>query len=306
MHDIPLPAATPWHVGEIALQQRVGVAEYMLDVGQQWIRPTMPLQHQAFFPSLPFIVVGAVDAQGSAWATLLSGSSGFVQASDAGHLSIATPRNADDPADAGMNDTDPVGLLGIDLATRSRNRVNGIVQRTGPDGFAVAVTQSFGNCPRYIHPRRVDGDADSGGDSAASPQRSAHLDGALAAMVTSADTFFVASYVDTELGRQVDVSHRGGPAGFVRLGADGVLTIPDYAGNKFFNTLGNLLVNPKAGLVFVDFATGSLLQLSGDAEVLPDGTGTAAFPGAERLWRFTPNAVVFRPNALALRWQPKI
>jgi len=304
MHELPLTPAPPWHAGELALQQRVGVAEYMLDVGQQWIRPAMPLQHQAFFPLLPFIVVGAVDAQGNAWATLLSGDKGFVHASDAEHLSIAAPRNADDPADAGMNDGDPVGLLGIDLATRRRNRVNGIVQRTEQDGFGVVVTQSFGNCPRYIHPRRVDSDADADRESASSPQRSARLDGALAAMVNAADTFFVASYVDTELGRQVDVSHRGGPAGFVRLGTDGVLTIPDYAGNKFFNTLGNLLVNPKAGLVFVDFATGGLLQLSGDAEVLPDGMGIAAFPGAERLWRFTPTDVVFRPKALAIRWMP--
>lgn len=306
MHETPMAPASPWHAGEIALQQRVGVAEYMLAVGQQWIRPAMPLQHRAFFPLLPFVVVGAVDAQGNAWATLLSGDKGFVQASDAEHLSIAAPRNANDPADAGMHDGDPVGLLGIDLATRRRNRVNGIVQRTDQDGFAVVVTQSFGNCPRYIHPRRVDGDVDADRGSAASPQRSARLDGALAAMVTAADTFFVASYVDTEPGRQVDVSHRGGPAGFVRLGADGVLTIPDYAGNKFFNTLGNLLVNPKAGLVFVDFATGGMLQLSGDAEVLRDGEGTAAFPGAERLWRFTTREVVFRPNALGLRWQPKI
>lgn len=306
MHDIPLVPASPWHAGEAALQRRVGVAEYMLDVGQQWIRPAMPLQHQAFFPLLPFIVAGAVDAQGNAWATLLSGDKGFVHASDAEHLSIAAPRNTDDPADAGMHDGDPIGLLGIDLATRRRNRVNGIVQRTDEDGFAVVVTQSFGNCPRYIHPRRVDGDVHSDSGSTSSPQHSTRLDGALAAMVTAADTFFVASYVDTELGRQVDVSHRGGPAGFVQLDADGVLTIPDYAGNKFFNTLGNLLVNPKAGLVFVDFATGGLLQLSGDAEVLRDGEGTTAFPGAERLWRFTPREVVFRPTALGLRWQPKI
>jgi len=302
MHDVPLVPASPWHAGEVALQQRVGVADYMLDVGQQWIRPAMPLQHQAFFPLLPFIVVGAVDEQGNAWATLLSGEKGFVHASDAEHLSIAAARNVDDPADAGMNDGDPVGLLGIDLATRRRNRINGIVQRAGDGGFAVVVTQSFGNCPRYIHPRRIDGNVDAGHDSPAGLQRSTHLDAALAAMVTAADTFFVASYVDTELGRQVDVSHRGGQAGFVRVGEDGVLTIPDYAGNKFFNTLGNLLVNPKAGLVFVDFATGGLLQLSGDAEVLRDGEGTADYPGAERLWRFTAREIAFRPSALAIRW----
>jgi predicted pyridoxine 5'-phosphate oxidase superfamily flavin-nucleotide-binding protein len=123
-------------------------------------------------------------------------------------------------------------------------------------------------------------------------------------MVEGADTFFVASYVDRDNGeRQVDVSHRGGNAGFVRVGADGVLTIPDFAGNRFFNTLGNILVNSKAGLVFVDFETGDMLQMTGNAEVLLDSPDIATFQGAERLWRFTPEKIVLRPDALPLRWR---
>ncbi|MGO7969101.1 flavin-nucleotide-binding protein, partial [Rhizobium ruizarguesonis] len=71
-----------------------------------------------------------------------------------------------------------------------------------------------------------------------------HLDDRARQMVEGADTFLVASYVDRDNGeRQVDVSHRGGNAGFVHIGADGVLTIPDFPGNRFFNTLGNFLVN---------------------------------------------------------------
>jgi predicted pyridoxine 5'-phosphate oxidase superfamily flavin-nucleotide-binding protein len=103
-------------------------------------------------------------------------------------------------------------------------------------------------------------------------------------MIAVADTFFVASYTDDTVdGRQVDVSHRGGKAGFVRVGEDGVLTIPDFAGNLHFNTLGNFLLTPRAGLMFVDFATGDVLQLSGRAEVILESPEIAAFQGAERL-----------------------
>ena len=123
-------------------------------------------------------------------------------------------------------------------------------------------------------------------------------------MIAGADTFFVASYVDDAArGRMVDVSHRGGRPGFVRIGADGVLTIPDFSGNRFFNTLGNLIANPKAGLLFVDFETGDLLQLTGDAEVILDLPEIAAVQGAERLWRFTPRRILYRPDALPLRWR---
>jgi hypothetical protein len=122
-------------------------------------------------------------------------------------------------------------------------------------------------------------------------------------MIQGADTLFVASYVERENGRrQVDVSHRGGKPGFVRLEADGVLTIPDFAGNLFFNTLGNFLANPKGGLVFPDFETGDLLQLTGDVEVILESPEIAAFQGAARLWRFTPRQIVYRPGALPLRW----
>ena len=122
-------------------------------------------------------------------------------------------------------------------------------------------------------------------------------------MIAAADTFFVASYVDVAAsGRQVDVSHRGGEAGFVRIGDDGVLTIPDFAGNLHFNTLGNLLVNPRAGLLFVDFATGAVLQMSGHAEVILESPEIAAFRGAERLWTFRPEKIVLREAASPVRW----
>ena len=99
-----------------------------------------------------------------------------------------------------------------------------------------------------------------------------------------ADTFFVASYVDHEDGdRAVDVSHRGGRPGFVRVEGNR-LTIPDYAGNLHFNTLGNLISNPRAGLLFVDFEQGNVLQVQGRAEVILDSPLIAAFEGAERIW----------------------
>ena len=123
------------------------------------------------------------------------------------------------------------------------------------------------------------------------------------ALITSADTFFVASYADQQGQRRVDLSHRGGKTGFVRVDAEGLLTIPDFNGNLFFNTLGNVVANGRAGLLFADLERGDLLQLSGIAEVLFDSPEIAAFEGAERLWTFRPQRIVRRRGALAWRWQ---
>lgn len=297
--DGSLPS--PWHDGERALQRSVGLEQRMDEVGRKVVRPYMPDQHREFFAQLPFVVLGSVDASGDAWATLRGGAPGFLASPDPRTLRIDLPPEPADPAQAGMADGAAVGLLGIELHTRRRNRVNGTL-RAADGGYVLDVQESFGNCPQYIHVR----DWSPAPTDPAAAQKLSALGPEERAWIGTAATLFVATYADTAAdtapGRRVDVSHRGGAPGFVQVAPDGTLTVPDYPGNRFFNTLGNLLLNGRAGLVFVDFANGDLLQLSGDAAVvLADG----GLPGAERLWRFTPRRIVRRPGALPLRWQDR-
>ena len=294
---------TTWHAGEIAMQNSVGVAGRMAEAGKSAIRDYLIDQHRQFFPLLPFVVLGAVDPAGNAWATLRAGRPGFMWAASADRLSIRVPRDAGDPADVGMEDGDDLGLLGIDLFTRRRNRLNGPVSRNGDKGFDLVVEQSYGNCPQYIQMREFSFTRDPATHSAEPSILQNSADNRARALIESADTLFVASYVPRESGhRQVDVSHRGGKPGFVRIDQDSVLTVPDFAGNLFFNTLGNFLVNPRGGLAFPDWETGDLLQLTGDVEVILDSPEIKDFQGAERLWRFKPRQILYRPNALPLRW----
>lgn len=294
--------ASPWHAGEVAMQRTVGMAERMDELGRKVIRGFMPEQHRAFFAQLPFVVLGAVDAAGDAWATLRAGRPGFLHSPDPQRLRAALPREPQDPAEAGMEHGDAVGMLGIELHTRRRNRMNGVLRRSGEDGFEVEVRQSFGNCPQYIQLR----DYAFVEEPQAVPVELDALDGEARALIGAADSFYVATYAEVVAGgRQVDVSHRGGKPGFVRIDADGTLTIPDFQGNMFFNTLGNIALNGRAGLVFVDFASGGVLQMSGTAELLSGAEAAAdlaAFDGAERLWRFAPQRIIRRAHALPLRW----
>jgi uncharacterized protein len=294
---------SPWHEGELALQRSVGVAEQMDARGRTRLRKFLLEQHREFFPLLPFIVLGAVDPDGEIWATLRAGPPGFLTSPDPKILSFRLKRDVDDPADIGMNDGDAVGALGIDLSTRRRNRLNGIIQRSDAESFSLEVIQSFGNCPRYIQHRNPIFIRDIDAPVKFPPQMLPSLTSRAREIVTQSDTFFVASYIDAKDGsRQVDVSHRGGKPGFVRLDEDGTFTIPDFNGNLFFNTLGNFVVNPKAGLLFVDFSTGDELQLTGEAKVILDSPEIAAFQGAERIWQFRARQVIYRPEGLPLRW----
>lgn len=290
---------SPWHAGERQLQAAVGVAERMAVVGPKVIRDHLPEQHRDFYPLLPYLLLGVVDEQGIPWATLVEGAPGFAHSPDPQTLQVDSQPSLNDPARAGLRDGAAVGVLGIDLNTRRRNRLNGRVAALDHEGFSVQVVHTFGNCPKYIQLRPVDGIARKPGTQV---ERSGSLDEAAQTLIRNADTFFIASYVDTDGERSVDVSHRGGNSGFVRVEGN-VLTIPDFAGNLFFNTLGNLQLNPVAGLLFIDFASGDVLQLAGRTELILSGPQVAEYEGAQRLWTVTVEQVVRRAAALALRWQ---
>lgn len=293
-----LPA---WHEGEKFIQEKVGVAERMAAVGQRVVRDYMPDEHRDFYAQLPFVVLGSVDPEGDPWATLLVGKPGFMSSPAPTALDIAAQADPGDPAAAGMRDGDPIGLLGIEMHTRRRNRMNGILA-VGGGGFRVDVDQSFGNCPRYIQLREFDFARDPAETFTGAVEELPQLDLPARTMIEAADAFFVATYADRKERRQVDVSHRGGKAGFVRIAGDGTLTVPDFNGNLFFSTLGNIVLNGKAGLVFIDYESGDMLQMTGDAAVVLDSPEIAAFQGAERLWTFRPRRILRRPSALALRW----
>ncbi|MCG2585041.1 pyridoxamine 5'-phosphate oxidase family protein [Massilia sp. TS11] len=273
----------PFHPGEQAMQARAGVAARMQEVGQRVIRDHMPEQHQAFYAQLPWLVAASVDAHGRPWAGLLSGAPGFAQAIDARHLRIAALPAPADPFAAGLYEGAALGLLGIALPTRRRNRVNGRIDSLDREGITLAVEQTTGNCPQYITVRSWPGPP----AGRAPAQALSALDADARALLARADTLFVASAAP---GHGADASHRGGAPGFVRQEADGSLLLPDYRGNFFFMSLGNFLLHPRAGLLIPDFASGGLLELSGSVSQVDDPAVIASLPHAERAWRFHPEA----------------
>lgn len=302
----------PFHAGERAMQLQAGSREVMAMAGPRVIRDFMPDQHRDFFALLPFLVTGSIDAQGQPWASMLAAPAGFAHSPDPAHLRIDALPDAGDPLAASLRDGATFGLLGIQPHTRRRNRMNGTVEALDAAGFTLEVQQSFGNCPKYIQAREPVYRPPASAPAAV--QRLDGLDDAARALIRRADTLFIASAhpasaaiagdeVDASA-RGVDVSHRGGRPGFVRVDdiGGGVLTVPDFTGNRFFNTLGNLLAYPRAGLLFVDFDSGEMLHVAATAEIVIDGPKLASFEGAERLLRLRVQQVLRRPGALPLRW----
>jgi hypothetical protein len=174
----------------------------------------------------------------------------------------------------------------------------------------LSVDQSFGNCPQYIQPREFEWItplqmAQKGMDQGPIKEFT-EFDQVTKELITKSDTFFVASVAINGTGEPsegADISHRGGLPGFVRFDNKHNLTIPDYRGNSHFNTLGNFVDNPQAGLLFIDFETSNILTLTGTVEVLWDSSEIEYFEGAERLWRFNIKKGRLLNNVLPISWK---
>lgn len=292
---------SPWHDGERAMQATVGMDDRMEAVGKRVMRDYMLDQHREFFEKQSRLVVGLVDADGWPWATIIEGAPGFIQAPSPRRLAVQALPSMNDPACADFREGASIGLLGLEFHTRRRNRLNGRIEQLNASGFSVRVAQSYGNCPQYIQTRTPIGVAV--GDAGVEVESLENLDEEASDLMGASDTFFVASYADPGGGvasRQVDVSHRGGKPGFVLVEGN-VLTIPDFAGNMFFNTLGNILETGRAGLLFADFVNGHVLQVTGEARVDLGSERTRAFRGAERSWTVHIDRVVRRRRALNQR-----
>jgi predicted pyridoxine 5'-phosphate oxidase superfamily flavin-nucleotide-binding protein len=303
-----MDTGSAFHAGEQALQARAGVRQRLEAAGRSVIRDHMPEQHRELFAKLPTLLLAVQDDLGQPWATMLHGPGGFISSPDARTLHVRARPAGDDPVSPWLTEGAAVGLLGLEPHTRRRNRANGRVRTLHEGGFEIDVLQSFGNCPKYIHARHPE----TRMPTRVLPSRRLGplLDANTVALLRRADTLFIASASAARPGAArgdgVDVSHRGGRPGFVRvaLGASGGvrLTVPDYVGNFFFNTLGNLNVWPRAGLLVPDFDDGSLLHLAATASIQFEGPALDAFPGAQRLLHLDVREGRLRPEALPLRW----
>ncbi len=290
---------SPYHQGEREVQERVGSREIAERLGKRMIRGFLPDQHRELFAQLPFVILGSVSGAGDLTASVIAGEPGFISTPTDRSIRFGVLPSQDDPLHANLVVGAQLGILGIELPTRRRNRANGVVTAVDETGFLLSVDQSFGNCPKYIHPRNLLASAELAGPLTESPT----MDSSTRAIVEAADTFFVASRsAATARGSQagLDVSHRGGAAGFVSVQGNSLL-VPDYTGNNMFNTLGNFAANPTAGLLFIDFDSGALLQVSGSVELLWDGPELAVLRGALRAWRLRIESVRFRPAGAGLR-----
>jgi len=350
------PYDAPFHRGEIAVQKLSGAHDKVMRYAPRVVRPYLPEQHAEFYQNQPFVVAAARDSHGSMWSTMLFRNDDDDDDDDVRDDDESNPRplvestspdtlvirggpvrgdaleEAFSSDNAALDNGEPpldVGLLGIEFATKRRNRVNGRVVRSraknhrgggddssngssGRRDLIFKVDQAFGNCPQYIQPRKWWRTRPNAAATTAVAKRATELSEQQMERIRRARTAFVATgyrgdpqQEDVRYGN--DSSHRGGPAGFVRVVDSKTLVLPEYAGNNHFNTLGNLVLDDRMGVTVPDLEGGGLLQLSGVASHVEFDPRRASeyYPGALRLVTFRVKHVNDVPaGSLPIRFSP--
>jgi predicted pyridoxine 5'-phosphate oxidase superfamily flavin-nucleotide-binding protein len=283
-----------FHSGELAVQERAGVRDIAIDVGEG-IVDHLPPGATDFLERRQMAVLGTVDNSGHVWASVVTGDPGFIQTIDDRTLRIVARASSSDPLFRNLATEGHAALFAPDFVSSRRVRVNGRgVIREG--AIFITTDEVYGNCRRYLQerifvgnrkPAVTDQTASIGSSLSASQQQ----------QIFRTDTFFIAT---DNPERGADLSHKGGNPGFVRIVNARHIAFPDYNGNSMFNTLGNLTVNPHAGLLFIDFDSGRTLQLTGHASIDWNPERVRTFPGGERVIDFQLEQVIDTPAGFPL------
>lgn len=295
-----------FHEEEIQIQKALGVEEVTQDRGSRFIRPLLLEQHRGFFKSLHFIIIGVLDREGWPWAILRAAPTGLIESLDERFLTITSAPLEGEPGDLAMSPGAKISLVGVELETRRRNRLNGTIRSFDDETLTIEVDQSFGNCAQYIQRRDASGWRTPGGDRAAAVQSRQTFSDAGIEQLQSADAFFIASRRSAfgSMPRDgIDVNHRGGRPGFVKVLDRNTLVFPDYRGNNFFQTIGNINQDGRAALLFPDFSTGDTIYMTGRAKFTLEDESMADAYGAARYVEFRSEQIICSKGSLPFRYQ---
>ncbi len=109
-----------------------------------------------------------------------------------------------------------------------------------------------------------------------------YLDDNDRAFIARMDMFFLAT---ADADGYPNCSYKGGDPGFVRVVDERTIAFPNYDGNGMYLSMGNALVNPRIGMLFIDFENQWRMRVNGEATIAPDDPLLAEYPEAQFIVR---------------------
>ena len=303
------------HKGELFVQMKRQVPLQVSSQLPDFIEDEMPLQHQVFFSQLSYFVVATLDEFQRPWTSIIVGNGeeeDIVKIKKGSKMSIRAKLSVGDPFGNCFGELDNsiryFAGLGIDFSNRRRNKVSGLINSSQYKNqlinLDIQTNESLGNCPKYITIRKLSYVErtpqlviDSPNSTTLEPEETFHIH--------QASTIFISTrHISQDSDSDIGVNHRGGNPGFCRVyneNGQSYVVIPDYSGNRFYQSLGNVQSDRVAGLVIPNFQTGDMLYITGDAENLFDEQAEEIMPRVTLITRIRVTGHVFVKQGLNLK-----
>ncbi|KAJ3810132.1 hypothetical protein F5876DRAFT_77088 [Lentinula aff. lateritia] len=262
-------ALNGWHIGELSIRQKMKFSEDpSLDGMYTWISEELDPGHAQFHSECHFLPATTVDSDGRPWSSILAPGEGrpgnsFIRYIGGSRLrleSVFTSRRGG-------------GIRSQDLFhEHERSGDNRVV-------LEVTINETIGNCPKYINLRHLSPHPNTHPKVMTERlhlQKDDRLPAELIDFILASDTVFLGTtYVALEKDAALFPSHlgmnqRGGRKGFIRVSLrdQRTLVLPDFSGNRILTSLGNIEASSLASFTFVDFESGAILYLTGEAKNL--------------------------------------
>jgi len=318
----------PFHEGEAKMQQQLHVPQRDNPTSTMLTAQAAYMLQQA-----PLLAIGTLDSKDRPWTSLWGGNPGFSTILGGGIIGTrALVDGEHDPVvqalvghvekgETVQGGEKMIGGLTIDLMARKRVKIFGrmvaacvgevdvevegeseqhaeLPHKQDQIQLVTKIEQSLGNCPKYLNqyelrPALVD----------SKPVfRSSTLSAGAKDLILKSDMFFLTTSVVDDM----DTNHRGGPSGFVRVLSDNEFVYPEYSGNRLYQSLGNLQINPKIGVTFPDYESGSVLYTTGSAEILVGLEAARVLPGSNLAVKITVDEARLVEGGLPFRGTRKI
>ncbi|KAF5390709.1 hypothetical protein D9757_002689 [Collybiopsis confluens] len=284
-------ALAGWHRGERSIREKL---QYTGDPSTesmwQWIADEIDPGAAQFHAECHFLPITTLDSDGRPWSSILAPKggmpgSGFIRYIGRSQLRVTAEVWDGEPILRTGRPKMLVAGIGIHFPTRTRNKIAGYAERYSYSAknrsveLDFRVNETIGNCPKYINIRHFTSHSDTRPTTTAENldmKEADRLPDELIDFILASDTvFFGSTYSarDNDAERfpsHLGMNQRGGRPGFIRVSKkDGrTLAMPDYSGNRFMTSLGNVEATPLASFTFIDFETGAILYLTGNARNL--------------------------------------
>ncbi|CAF3820028.1 unnamed protein product [Adineta steineri] len=306
------------HEGEIFVQNKRHTPSNMPMVVSNMISDDMPDQHSEFFTHLSYFAISTIDIDGRPWATIIVGSpTTLIRAISEMELNISAVLPKDDPFLSSIINTvnspyRSFAGIGVDFSNRRRNKVAGFIATSNivndTLNMSLLTNENVGNCPKYITIRKLE-------YCKRNPQIAADyrntdrisFNQECLDIINQASTIFLATRHTSTISdntSDLGINHRGGYSGFVRTYEENGYTyivIPDYSGNRFYQSLGNIETDRVAGVVFPCFTSGDMLHVTGIAENIYDDEAECIMPRITLLTRIKLTGYVWIKEGLNLK-----